>query len=88
MPDRDQSNKIGAPAAGGRRRGTMGSTMAGGVAGAPEPPSPDREPFPRHDTIERQNQHVDRLQDGGREADRARIEKHGGDTQRDDVEHH
>lgn len=68
--------------------GPFGSTLPGGVARPAEPPSADREPTPHRRTIARQNQHVDRCQDGGREGDRGRIEKHGGDVQRDDVERH
>ena len=67
--------------------GPFGSTLPGGVARQPEPPAADREPIPDRHTIERQNQHVDRYQDGGRETGRGRIEKHGGDLRRDDVEH-
>ncbi|BBK30332.1 hypothetical protein EDC65_2224 [Stella humosa] len=51
----------------------------------PEPPSPDREPIPARDTIRRQNQHVPRHQDGGRETDDSVIQKHGPDIQRDEV---
>ena len=46
------------------------------------------EPIPARNTIDRQKQHSPGHQDGGRETDDERIDKFGGDIQRDDVERH
>lgn len=70
------------------QHGPFGSTVPGGVARPPEPPTPEREPIPGRHTIDRQNQHVDRFQDGGRETGERPIDKHGGDLQRKDIERH
>lgn len=49
-------------------------------------PKKRQRPIPAGDTIERQDQHVPRYQDGGREANGGRITKHGGDLRRKDVD--